>query len=41
MLLVERASSPKVSSYRVIQARTLAPFEGVGCSPEAFSLKRG
>ena len=30
-----------MSSYRVIQVRTLAPFEGGGCSPEAFSLKRG
>ena len=30
-----------MSFYRVIQVRTRAPFEGVGCSPEALSLKLG
>ena len=29
--------SPRLSSLRVIQVRTHAPFEGVGCSPEASS----
>jgi len=38
---MERASPPKVSSYWVIQARTLAPFAGVGYSLEASSFKRG
>jgi hypothetical protein len=37
--LMERALSSLVSFYQVIQARTHAPFDGVGCSLEALSLK--
>jgi len=36
---LDRASviHPRLSSQRVVQVRTCAPFEGVSCSLEAFS----